>query len=144
MSVLGAQTSLRPNRDVIGLLLSELFSNALEHGILNLSSDMKRTEDGFIEYYKQRKIRLEQLDNAYIKISFKLINDEDSESVLRIKMEDSGVGFDINNIMSGKGEDSFGRGVSLIHRVCKRTEYMKNGCAVEVDFPIFRQLSSEN
>ena len=38
MSILGAQTLIRPNKDVIGLLIAEMYSNALEHGILNLSS----------------------------------------------------------------------------------------------------------
>jgi CheY-like chemotaxis protein len=144
MSVLGAQTLLRPNRDVIGLLLSELYSNALEHGILQLSSDMKRTEEGFIEYYNQRRTRLSLLKDAYIKISCKLIYDEEKELVLRIKMEDSGSGFDVSAIMEGAGEDSFGRGVSLIHRVCKRTEYMKNGCAVEADFPVNQKLNLDD
>ncbi|MFY0640266.1 MAG: SpoIIE family protein phosphatase [Bermanella sp.] len=143
MSVLGAQTLLRPNRDVIGLLLAELYSNALEHGILELSSDMKSTEEGFVEYYNQRKARLNKLENAYIKISCKLLYDNDDELVLRIKMEDSGVGFDVDGLMERGGGDSFGRGVSLIHRVCKRTQYMKNGSAVETDFPVNQKLSEE-
>ncbi|WP_283785789.1 SpoIIE family protein phosphatase [Bermanella sp. WJH001] len=144
MSVLGAQTLLRPNRDVIGLLLAELYSNALEHGILELSSDMKKTEEGFVEYYNQRKKRLLALENAYIKLSCKLLYDDDEELVLRIKMEDSGVGFDVDGLMERGGGDSFGRGVSLIHRVCKRTQYMKNGSAVETDFPVNQKLNESN
>ena len=143
MSVLGAQTLLRPNRDVIGLLLAELYSNALEHGILELSSDMKKTEEGFVEYYDLRKNRLLALENAYIKLSCKLLYDDDEELVLRIKMEDSGAGFDVDGLMERGGEDSFGRGVSLIHRVCKRTQYMKNGSAVETDFPVNQKLNED-
>ena len=138
MSILGAQTLLRPNRDVIGLLLAELYSNALEHGILDLSSDLKKTEDGFMEYYQQRQTRLENLKAAHIFISFKLIHEQDL--CLRIKMKDSGKGFDYQHMDLSKNEDSFGRGVSLINRVCNRVEYSEGGTCVVVDFPVSKSV----
>jgi CheY-like chemotaxis protein len=143
MSILGAQTLLRPNKDVIGLLLAELYSNALEHGILQLSSELKRNEEGFIEYYTQRDERLKKLEDGYINISCQLTYDDDKELVLRIKMEDSGIGFDVESFMQGAREDSFGRGLSLIRKVCKRTQYLKNGCAIEVDFPVTSNVSMD-
>ncbi len=138
MSVLGAQTLLRPNKDVIGLLLAELYSNALEHGLLDLSSDLKRSEDGFAEYYQLRQERIEALSNAHIKIHCELLYEE--ETVLRIKVMDSGKGFEFENILDSDHEDSFGRGISLIDKVCKRVEYSNNGCTVEVDFPVSRAV----
>lgn len=141
MSILGAQTLMRPNRDVIGLLLAELYSNALEHGILDLSSELKKTEDGFMEYYQQRQERLDNLGEANIFISFKLIRE--SELFLRIKMKDSGKGFDYQHMDLSKNEDSFGRGVSLINRVCSRVEYSEGGSAVEVDFPVSKSVVIE-
>lgn len=144
MSVLGAQTLLRPNKDVIGLLLAELYSNALEHGILQLSSELKRSEEGFVEYYEQREKKLKNLKEGFIRISCKLMHDDDNELVLRIKVEDSGNGFDFSHVMAAEQEDAFGRGVSLIQRVCKRTEYFKKGCAVKVDFPVTRNITLDD
>jgi len=134
MSILGAQTLLRPNRDVIGLLLAELYSNALEHGLLDLSSDLKDSEDGFAEYYQQRQIRIENLSGASIQIHFELLHEK--ETLLRIRMTDSGKGFEFENVVDFDHEDAFGRGISLVHRVCNRLEYSNGGCTVEVDFPV--------
>ena len=138
MSVLGAQTLLRPNKDVIGLLLAELYSNALEHGLLDLSSDIKRSEDGFAQYYQLRQERIEALSDAKIQIHCELIYDQ--ETYLRIRLIDSGKGFEFENILDSDHEDSFGRGISLVHKVCKRVEYSNGGCTVEVDFPVSRAV----
>lgn len=134
MSILGAQTLLRPNRDVIGLLLAELYSNALEHGLLGLSSDLKNSPDGFVEYYDQRQKRIESLAGASIQIHFELLHEK--ETLLRIRMTDSGKGFKFESVVDFDHEDAFGRGISLIHRVCNRLEYSNGGCTVEVDFPV--------
>lgn len=144
MSVLGAQTLLRPNKDIIGLLMAELFSNALEHGILELSSELKRSEDGFMQYYEQRQERLQNLQSGYMKIHCQLVYDDEPELVLRVRVEDSGKGFDVDKMMAGAHEDSFGRGVSLIHRVCKSTEYFDNGSTVQIDFPVNRTVQLDD
>lgn len=139
MSILGAQTLMRANKDVIGLLLAEMYSNALEHGILELSSDLKKTEDGFMTYYQQREDRLAKLKNALIQINFRLIKND--ELILRIKMSDSGAGFDYTQAKKSTNEDTFGRGVGLIYRVCKRVEYLDGGSTIEVDFPISKTVA---
>lgn len=136
MNILGAQTDLRPYRDVIGLLLAEMYSNALEHGILNLSSDLKRTEEGFMEYYQLRQERLEALIDASIHLHASIVHGE--ATCLRLAITDSGDGFDADDVFSvaDDNEDSFGRGIALIKRVCTRMEYSQGGTRLEVDFPI--------
>jgi len=64
----------------------------------------------------------------------------EEETVLRIKVMDSGKGFEFENILDSDNEDSFGRGISLIDKVCKRVEYSNKGCTVEVDFPVSRAV----
>lgn len=135
MSILGAQTLLRPNKDVIGLIMAELYSNALEHGILKLSSELKLTEEGFMEYYQQRALRLQALKNASIQIRCQLIHE--SETLLRLSVTDSGDGFEFSNVFDASQENTFGRGITLIHRVCNRVEYSNSGKTVEVDFPVY-------
>lgn len=134
MSIIGSQTLLRPNKDMISLLLTELYSNALEHGILELSSELKSTEEGFVEYYQQRQTRLENLSDANIDLRLELINEQ--ELMLRINLSDSGKGFEFSDVMASSQDDSFGRGLALIKRVCKRMEYSNGGRTVEVDFPV--------
>jgi len=139
MSILGAQTLMRPNKDVIGLLLAEVYSNALEHGILELSSELKKTEDGFMEYYRLRQERLDNLTDASIEVDFELIKKD--ELVLSIRMSDSGKGFDISKVNNSSKEDSFGRGVGLINKVCSRMEYLDGGSTIEVDFPVGKTIA---
>ena len=139
MSILGAQTLMRPNKDVIGLLLAEVYSNALEHGILELSSELKKTEDGFMEYYRLRQERLDNLTDASIEVDFELIKKD--ELVLNIRMSDSGKGFDISKVNNSSKEDSFGRGVGLINKVCSRMEYLDGGSTIEVDFPVGKTIA---
>ena len=141
MNILGAQTDLRPYRDVIGLLLAEMYSNALEHGILGLSSELKRTEEGFVEYYKQRQHRLDELTQASIDLKFKIVHGD--TTCLRIIITDSGDGFETDQIAASDNDDSFGRGIALLKRVCTRMEYSEGGRRLEVDFPIDHATAAE-
>ncbi|WP_396586806.1 SpoIIE family protein phosphatase [Bermanella sp. R86510] len=134
MSVLGAQTVLRPYRDLIGLLISELYSNALEHGILNLDSKLKNTPEGFIQYYEERNRRIAKIKNASIRLSLQLKKTD--EVYLNIVVADSGSGFDTSIEYEKGNEDTFGRGLGLIHKLCSRVEYRDNGATADVDFPL--------
>lgn len=134
MSVLGTQTLLGPNKDMINLLLTELYSNAFEHGILGFSSQLKATEEGFVEYYQQRPDCLNNLTDAKIDIKIELT--KEPELLLRIELSDSGVGFDFSDVLTSSHEDSFGRGVALIKRVCNLMEYSNGGRTVRIEFPV--------
>ena len=46
-------------RGQIHTVLAELYSNALEHGLLRMNSDLKSDADGFEEYYRCRAERLD-------------------------------------------------------------------------------------
>ncbi|MFT6327909.1 MAG: signal transduction histidine kinase, partial [Crocinitomicaceae bacterium] len=104
-----------------------------------LSSDLKKLDDGFMTYYQQRQERLDNLKDAFIQVSFKLIKDE--EIILRMKMSDTGNGFDTTKVKLSSNDDTFGRGIGLIYRVCKRVNYSDNGSTIEVDFPITKTVS---
>ena len=52
-------------------VLSELYSNGLEHGILKLDSSLKSSPAGFAEYYGLRQERLDQLTEGTIRIHMK-------------------------------------------------------------------------
>jgi signal transduction histidine kinase len=94
-----------------------------------------------MKYYQQRQDRIENLKNALIQVDFRLIRSE--EVILRIKMSDSGNGFDTTKVKKSTNEDSFGRGVGLMYRVCKRVEYSDSGSTIEVDLPI-KQIVSDD
>ena len=68
MQVFDTVQGLGPLRTPLFLILTELFSNALEHGLLGLESELKHRPNGFAEYYQQRQERLERLVDATLAI----------------------------------------------------------------------------
>jgi anti-sigma regulatory factor (Ser/Thr protein kinase) len=116
-------------------VVTELFNNALDHGVLGLSSELKQTPNGFTEYYTQRASRLAALTNGYIKVSF---NHEalSAGGRLTIHIEDSGDGFDYN---SSETEDSdshtfSGRGLTLLSQLCDKVSFLGKGNQTRIEY----------
>lgn len=115
-------------------VMAELFSNAFEHGVLGLSSSLKATPQGFMEYYHQREERLDGLVDGFVRIHMQHRGDGRSgELILRI--EDSGPGFDYQEVLErkrrGEGNEYSGRGLRLIDEICDSLQYIGIGNQVE-------------
>jgi anti-sigma regulatory factor (Ser/Thr protein kinase) len=123
---------LRAYGGQIYTVLSELFTNALEHGLLGLESTAKDTEQGFSEYYLDRGRRLQSLQHGAIIITLDY-QGEDSTGRLLIKVEDSGAGFDFRP-HARPSNDYSGRGISLIEGLCDSVEYNDKGNSVQAVF----------
>jgi signal transduction histidine kinase len=85
---------LRPSSGKLHSVLSELYSNALEHGVLGLDSRLKRDSQGFAEYYRQRSQRLAEQLQGYVGISLR-VEPRSEGGRLMIEVRDSGAGFDV-------------------------------------------------
>jgi hypothetical protein len=114
------------------LIMSELFNNALDHGILALESSLKNHPEGMEKYYETRAERLADLETGQISIEFaKQKNTTVSQLVIHFK--DSGCGFNYQSLnLDGSGENHFrhGRGILLLSSMCKSLEYSGNGSEV--------------
>lgn len=135
VDMIGSAPGIESHKDYLHTILAELFSNALEHGILGLCSDLKKTEDGYMEYYRQRAEKLKQLDKGTldITVSFRA---EGRKGYLTLRLDDSGKGFDIANRHHSGEEDSFGRGIDLIETLCDNVTYSEGGTRVEAEYTI--------
>jgi len=124
--------SIKPHVSPIFLIVSELFTNALDHGLLGLDSSLKASPEGFETYMDERQQRLEALTQGSIEINFEQIEDA-GEPVLRIRIKDSGPGFNhsalLNNDMAANS-NYFGRGVPLVRTLSSQIEYL--GCGNDV------------
>ncbi|MEM7252169.1 MAG: fused response regulator/phosphatase [Pseudomonadota bacterium] len=117
----------------ISTVLSELYSNALEHGVLGLQSELKKTAKGFAEYYRERDDRLKGLVSGWVRLMIK--NEAIGEKGrLIIAMKDSGNGFDRNAVLTrlDGNQTLSGRGIALVEALCKEVVYNERGNAVEV------------
>jgi anti-sigma regulatory factor (Ser/Thr protein kinase) len=119
----------------IFMILSELYSNALEHGVLELSSDKKKSNEGFSHYYEERERRLAGLNSGYVKISVKVTSDN-NDRVIELYVEDSGAGFDYKSINYDISNTAllYNRGLALLNQLCDKLEFSKNGSAVKAHY----------
>jgi two-component system, HptB-dependent secretion and biofilm response regulator len=106
----------------IFVIVAEMVSNAIDHGVLNLSSAMKEDLDGFIQYYGEREERLKNLtENDFVSISL-LWNSAAAPERLIIEVEDSGIGF-VNTQASVVEKPALsGRGTDLIKKMSESVE----------------------
>ncbi len=123
-------------RDCAGhvfLILAELVNNALDHGLLCLDSSLKTMPDGFDLYLEARKQRLNDLRHGYIQIDLEEINHQ-GRDVLKIKVCDSGAGFDRAQVTKSLGEAGHlhGRGIALVQQLGAEMHYSEAGNEVVV------------
>lgn len=123
---------LQPHKQRIYMILAELFSNALEHGLLQLDSSLKVSPGGFGEYYQRRAERLEQLDQGWIRFDLEHVP-TDSGGSLTIRIDDSGTGFDYSRKSADLAENLayHGRGIPLVKSLCQSLTYLGKGNQVE-------------
>jgi PAS domain S-box-containing protein len=122
----------------IFLVLSELYNNALDHGLLKLSSTLKQHGDGLEKYYAERKERLDRIDSGQIQINLEKIINTDATETLRIRVKDSGDGFDFNRISNVITNDSqfHGRGLALLRQICNSVSFFNEGSEILVELDL--------
>lgn len=122
-------------KDELHTILTELFSNAFEHGVLDLSSNIKEEDGGYIDYYDQRQQKIDELEEGNILIKIDFLTENDHEQ-LKITFQDSGKGFDINKLQKSSQHALSGRGISLVRALSERVEYGQSGNNVTVYYDI--------
>lgn len=126
---------LRGQSGALYSVLAELYSNALEHGVLGLDSSLKRDAAGFARYYQQRNDRLEALQDGFVRVHLQ-VQPQGEGGRLVIRVEDSGKGFDVARIMERPldGVRLSGRGVSLVRQLGHNASWSDEGRSARVEF----------
>jgi len=123
---------LRDTKKNLFLIMSELYRNALEHGVLDLAAVLNNDLNTIEKYFIEKKRAIDNLTNGWIKIclNFKYFFKKGN---IIIKIEDSGNGFDFspeNKFMPDCITPS-GRGIILVKSLCKELEFFGNGNTVQ-------------
>lgn len=126
---------LRAQSGALYSVLAELYSNALEHGVLGLDSSLKRDASGFARYYQERNARLDALRSGYVRVHLEVVPTGEG-GCLSIRVEDSGKGFDIARVMERPAENVrlSGRGVNLVQQLGRNASWSDNGRSARVEF----------
>jgi len=127
---------LRGQSGALYTVLTELYSNALEHGVLGLDSSLKRNGEGFARYYQMREERLRELQGGYVKVGLAVEPQTEEGGRLVITIEDSGAGFDVPATLKrvGEGDGYSGRGVKLVRALSHSARWADDGRSARVEF----------
>jgi len=133
VDMVGEATGLYSDKPVLSVLISETYNNALDHGVLELESSLKDGPEGLFNYYALREQRLSEYDKGQIDIhiAHRLM---DAGGELIITVQDSGSGFDFQQLVLSSGEESHGRGLSLVEQLSESMTFTDSGRCIEVTY----------
>ena len=133
---------VRPFAGRLFLVLSELFNNALDHGLLRLPSSLKVGSEGMDVFLEERSRRLARLAVGAVEFELTLRQSLDRAPMLHIGCVDTGPGFDHEQQVAEAMREptteemlkGHGRGIPLLLRVCEEVRYSGSGNRVDVVF----------
>lgn len=126
---------LRAQGGALYTVLAELYSNALEHGVLGLDSALKADAQGFARYYQERGSRLQGLQDGFVRFDLHL-SPEAEGGRLSIGVQDSGAGFDVADAFAQPADCGrlSGRGLHLVRKLADQCQWSSDGRGVRVEF----------
>jgi len=139
MATLPSQIEFELARHRLQIVLTELFSNALEHGLLALDSSIKNDVNGFAEYYFIRASRLQALEEGEVSIVI-AYRPECKGQELLVEVSDSGKGFDYKRVGGSQVSEqqtlAWGRGLKMVQGFGCALEFFDSGSRVQVKLPL--------
>jgi len=120
---------LESGRTSVHTVLTEMFANALDHGVLNLDSSMKNTPQGYMDFYQEKQKRLESMDEGNIQVSLRHELNSEGGGRLSLHLMDSGEGYDYKDVDTEKNKYS-GRGLKLVSSLCTEMKVLGKGNSV--------------
>jgi CheY-like chemotaxis protein/anti-sigma regulatory factor (Ser/Thr protein kinase) len=119
------------HRERLYTILAELYTNALEHGLLGLDSSLKEGPEGFSAYFEARERALAALGAGSIRVEIEH-RPEANGGRLTVHVRDSGPGF-AGQVFpdSASNVTASGRGLALLRSLCKSVVVHAPGNHVE-------------
>jgi two-component system, HptB-dependent secretion and biofilm response regulator len=122
--------SARVCSDELFVVLSELFDNALDHGLLRLDSRLRGSSEGVETWLMMREERLAALEDGAGEIRLWVEQVAEEGSVwLRIRCQDSGPGFVLDATPSSSSQE---RGLARVRKLAHFAEIVAQGSEVRV------------
>jgi len=123
---------LYQHRERLFRIFEELYTNALDYGVLGLDPSLKSSSERHMEFVSEKERRLNAISEGFIVIDIKH-HPEQGGGLLDIVFEDSGQGFDYDAVrMTLVGETSTGLG--LLEQLCDEVRVYPPGNEVHVSY----------
>ena len=132
--------NLHAHRQPLFTIMTELFVNALDHGVLGLDSRLKEGHEGVNRYFDHREHLLNNLTDGSVRIGVSVHPSPQGGHII-IEVEDSGRGFDVEAMKPAQNANRTysGRGISFVENLCESLQYFTPGNRVEA---IYRWLEN--
>ncbi len=127
--------ALKDHAGQVFIILSELVSNALDHGLLRVDSSLKTSGEGFAAYAVQRQEALHALQEGFIEIDIEILR-RNGRRMAKIIVRDSGPGFDWATRTQMPDNGLHGRGIALVRRLSHDMRYTGAGNEVAVYYEL--------
>ena len=113
------------------VVLTELFTNAVDHGLLRLDSRIKDSPGGFAAYHRLRDERLAALADGFVTVNLCLVSRCGGKAVV-ITVADTGMGFvPPEQAAPGCPYAKAGRGLQLVRALAQELDIRDGGTTVE-------------
>lgn len=139
--IMGQQGVDQSTAQLLGLLITEALANAVDHGLLGLSSSLK-LEEGFEAYEAERNLRIETATSGQVRIALAFLEGEGPRHPVRavqVEVEDSGPGFDWRAWTAEEDPEHprpFGRGLTLIRALAVTVAFNEAGNQLRFTVPL--------
>jgi len=130
-----ASPLLAPRAAELQTIITELFANAVEHGLLGLDSAIKERTDGFQEYYRLKESRLLQLEAGAVTVGIE-IRECDHHPQVIITVSDTGPGFLHVEVQACAPDAKAGRGLLLVKELTRELTFLDHGRSIEAVFEL--------
>lgn len=121
----------RAFRDELFIVLTELFDNALEHGLLRLDARLKHSPEGLETWLLMREERLDALTETGGEIRLWVEQVVESGRLwLRVRCQDTGSGFDLNQVLGPSV--ALGRGLGRMKQLAHFADISAQGSEIRV------------
>ena len=129
-NILGSMPNVSRHKGVLHVLLTEIYTNSLDHGILKIKSASKTDGEQFVKYYERRNVALSKLDSASINFDFNFLVKNDNQ-YLEIQVNDSGEGYKKEDLKNAD-DISHGRGLGIISSFSEEVLISHDGSAMNI------------
>ena len=131
LDLLATPALFGPRRVDAQVILTELFANAVDHGLLALDSGIKETPGGFAAYHRLRDERLASLADGFVSVDIGLVARCGGKAVV-ITVADTGRGF-VPGEQAAQGcpYAKAGRGLQLVRALAQELDIRNGGTTVE-------------
>jgi CheY-like chemotaxis protein len=140
VNTLESAIKLGHHKGIVHTLISELYNNAVEHGVLGLEYCSRHDDEQFVEYYNAREEALDALKEAKIEISIRFAQ-ENSRGILHIRVKDSGnssISYNLEEELlkekTIKADIAHGRGLMILSELCEKLTFDNETHTAEVRY----------